>query len=122
MNSSMPAAVHSVSEPGMNCLTIRSTIARGAGWSTPSWVGNEAQVRGPRPGLQPRQRRSEQDQAADTVGMVEAKLERHATAHAVAHDVSSFEFERVEQRDDRAGEERRVVSRPERLVGVAEAG
>jgi len=29
----------SVSEPGMNCLTIRSTIARGAGWSTPSWVG-----------------------------------------------------------------------------------
>ena len=39
MNSSIPAAVHSVSEPGMNCLTIRSTITRGAGCNTPSWVG-----------------------------------------------------------------------------------
>src|SRR5947209_498192 len=39
MNSSMPAAVHSWSDPGTTCLTIISMMGRGVGWSTPSWVG-----------------------------------------------------------------------------------
>ena len=82
----------------------------------------EPEQRRPRTLPSPRQRRTEQHEAVDPVGIQEPDLQRDAPAKAVADQMNPLELERVEQCDDSAGEEASVVARADRLVGVAEPG
>ena len=83
--------------------------------------GDETQPGCPRTRLEPWHRGGEEHEAADAVGVAEAEFQCHPAAHAVADHVRGVEFERIEERDHRVGEERRVIAAEQRLVGVAEA-
>ena len=76
---------------------------------------------GPSTLASPCQRRTEQSEAVDPVGILEPDLQRDTPTKAVADQMSPVELECVEQVANGARKEASVVARADRLVGVAEA-
>jgi hypothetical protein len=54
--------------------------------------------------------------------VTQSELERDAPAEAVTDDMRAGKSQRIEQFDHRVREERRIVGRGQRFVGIAEAG
>ena len=108
--------------PGTSRRTISSTIGRGAGWIAPSSGGTNAQELRPTAGRAARpatgassaRRRTRSGWRSPSSSATRPPIELPMTS---ARSMP----ERVEQLDDAAGEERRVVRGAERLGRVAEA-
>ena len=90
-------------------------------------VRQQRQLRAQQPHerLQPRphegQRRAQQPEPADALGMREADLEGDAAAHRVAHQVGALDLQRVHHAEHGAGGERRAVAGERGLARAAEA-
>ena len=120
-NSSTPAAVQPSWAPGITRRTMPSTTGRGRGWSRPS-SGRTRRTSGAHGrSAQPRQRRRQEAEPPDALGMAEADLERHPAAHAVPDQVGAVELSASSSATTARAKKRGVVGRRHRLGGVAEA-